>query len=45
MKKIYEEPSVTRYCLNVQDELMEGPTVSNTGYGWDDVGPVNPANG
>ncbi len=46
MKKTYEAPSAELYSLNMQEELLADPTVSDTGYGWDDNGPsaVEPVN-
>lgn len=44
-KKIYEAPSAELFCLNVQEKLLEGPTVSDTGYGYDDQGPIKAVSG
>lgn len=46
MKKIYEAPSAELYALHVQEDLLSAPSVSDTGYGWDDNGPtpVDPVN-
>ena len=44
-KKSYESPDVEKCILNVQASLMtDGPTVSDTGYGWADQGPVSAVN-
>lgn len=40
MKKIYESPSIEKNILMAEESLMNEPTVSGGGYGWDDVGPV-----
>ena len=40
MKKIYESPSIEKNILMAEESLMNEPTVSDRGYGWDDVGPV-----
>lgn len=41
MKKIYEVPSAEVYHLCVQDNLLSKPSVSDSGFGFDDVGPVD----
>lgn len=40
MKKLYESPSIEKCNLAAEEMLMTTPSVSDTGYGWDDNGPV-----
>ncbi len=40
MKRIYEAPSVRLVSLMAQEDLLTNPTVSDTGFGYDDQGPV-----
>lgn len=41
-KKTYEAPDAQLFRLCAEEELLTVPGVSDTGYGWDDQGPVNP---
>ena len=44
-KKNYEAPEAQLFQLRAKEELLADPTISDTGYGFDDVGPLNPVNG
>lgn len=41
MKKFYENPSVEKFSLTVQEQLMSGkvPSISENGFGFGDDGP------
>ena len=40
MMKLYESPSVEKCGFTAQEELLNKvPSVSEGGFGWDDVGP------
>ncbi len=40
MKKFYESPDLEKCSLMAQENLMTTPNVSDTGFGYDDNGPV-----
>ena len=40
MKKLYESPVVEVCILTAAENLMTLPSVSDTGYGWEDGGPL-----
>ncbi len=39
-KKFYEAPSAQLVSLMAQENLLTAPSVSDTGFGYDDQGPV-----
>jgi hypothetical protein len=41
-KKTYEAPEAQLFRLRAEEELLTVPSVSDTGYGWDDDGPITP---
>lgn len=45
LKKTYETPDAQLFQLRAKEELLAEPSISDNGYGYDDVGPLNSVNG